>query len=144
MHARGLEARLHSAPSTSNYNVAKARKMEEEWGEGENLTFPITIRLFSSQQFPKAHSFLMDTSKVPSDPVAALGKDMTEGRAQVHHPIVGRQLCTVLTCFTQVQPDSNARKVGRSFVFQRAGLVAPGTAQNGILKTEQNKSLGMY
>lgn len=50
----------------------------------------------------------MDTSKVPFDPVAALGKDMTEGRAQVHHPIVCRQLCTMLTCFTQVQPDSNA------------------------------------
>lgn len=79
----------------------------------------------------------MDTSKVPFDPVGALGKDMTEGRAQVHHPIV----CTTLTCFTQVQPDSNARKAGRRFLFQGAGLVAPGTARSGILNTEKNKSL---
>lgn len=85
----------------------------------------------------------MGTSKVPFDPVGALGTDMTEGRAQVHHPIVCRQLCTMLTCFTQVQADSNARKAGRSFLFQGAGLVAPGTAWNGILNTEQNKSLWM-
>lgn len=85
----------------------------------------------------------MDTSKVPFDPVGALGKDMTEGSAQVYHPIVCRRLCTTLTCFTQVQPDSNARKAGRSFLFQGAGLVAPGTAQSGILNTEQNQSLWM-
>lgn len=104
--------------------------------KGKNHTFSITI-LFcaSSQPFPKAHSLPMDTSEVqpslrscgspgeghkrgqsPGTPSHSLQTDM-------HHAHL---------LYTCAQPDSNATKAVRSLLFQGAGLVALGTAQDGI------------
>lgn len=136
---------------------------ERSWGKASQCTQYIQLNCSQGQEnkggvagkvrivpLPSPYpSFLLlsnspkHTSKVGFDLVGALGKDMIEGKAQVHHPIVFRSCGSTVTCFTQVQPDSNARKAGRSFLFQEAGLVVPGTAQNRILNIEQNKSLWM-